>query len=267
MLAARLPVDSAIGKPRRRGTDQQMAAALELHEVRGLRDFDEHALRRIREFLLLAATTTPVARRSRLRCRQIVGEGGNLGFSQLGRVEYALAGGRLNTDFIDNSGGVNCSDLEVNIKILLELAANRRNLKRKARDHLLARMTDEVASLVLRNNYLQAQALSALEARAAIVVGDGGAGTAERIDALVIADLSQGVPEAVGMAPTDCMVKRFDCESHAPCCQIMALSWSVMRVRWKVPPAAGGAPANYNARHVRIRVEAGGANHFPGRKT
>jgi glutamate dehydrogenase len=100
-----------------------------------------------------------------LRCK-VVGEGGNLGLSQLGRVEYALQGGRLNTDFIDNSGGVNCSDLEVNIKILLRLAEQRRGLKRAARDRLLARMTTDVAALVLRNNYLQGQALSTLEARA-----------------------------------------------------------------------------------------------------
>jgi len=100
-----------------------------------------------------------------LRCR-VVGEGGNLGFTQLGRVEYALNGGRINTDFIDNSGGVNCSDLEVNIKILLRLAADRRGLKRAVRDRLLASMTEDVAALVLRNNYLQTQAISALEARA-----------------------------------------------------------------------------------------------------
>ena len=54
-----------------------------------------------------------------LRCK-VVGEGGNLGFSQLGRIEYALRGGRINTDFVDNSGGVDCSDHEVNIKILLD---------------------------------------------------------------------------------------------------------------------------------------------------
>ena len=99
-----------------------------------------------------------------LRCK-VVGEGGNLGLSQLGRVEYALRRGRLNTDFIDNSGGVNCSDLEVNIKILLALAEQRKGLKRAARDRLLARMTPDVAALVLRNNYLQGQAISTLEAR------------------------------------------------------------------------------------------------------
>ena len=99
-----------------------------------------------------------------LRCK-VVGEGGNLGLSQLGRIEFALGGGRINTDFIDNSGGVNCSDVEVNIKILLRLAEQQRGLKRAARDRLLARMTDEVAIHVLRNNYLQSQAISTLEGR------------------------------------------------------------------------------------------------------
>jgi glutamate dehydrogenase len=97
-----------------------------------------------------------------LRCR-VVGEGGNLGMSQKGRVEYALAGGRLNTDFIDNSGGVNCSDVEVNIKVLLSRAVNSRRLARKARDRLLSRMTGEVGELVLRGNYMQGQALSVAE--------------------------------------------------------------------------------------------------------
>lgn len=101
-----------------------------------------------------------------LRCR-VVGEGGNLGLSQRGRVEFALHGGRLNTDFIDNSGGVNCSDVEVNTKILLGEAVRTRRLRRADRDRLLARMTDEVAELVLRNNYLQGQALSVTESRAA----------------------------------------------------------------------------------------------------
>ncbi len=100
-----------------------------------------------------------------LRCR-VVGEGGNLGLSQRGRIEYALSGGRVNTDFIDNSGGVNCSDVEVNIKILLNTAMQRERLKRARRDELLARMTGEVASLVLRGNYLQSQALSTIEAHA-----------------------------------------------------------------------------------------------------
>jgi glutamate dehydrogenase len=95
-----------------------------------------------------------------LRCR-VVGEGGNLGFTQRGRIEYALAGGRINTDFIDNSGGVDCSDREVNIKILLAAAG----LTGPERDKLLADMTDEVASLVLRDNYDQAWALGIARAQ------------------------------------------------------------------------------------------------------
>jgi glutamate dehydrogenase len=97
---------------------------------------------------------------------KVVGEGGNLGLSQRGRVEYALAGGRLNTDFIDNSAGVNTSDVEVNIKILLNPLVQAGKLTRGERNRLLARMTNEVAALVLRNNYLQSQAISTLELHA-----------------------------------------------------------------------------------------------------
>ncbi|HTG76682.1 MAG TPA: NAD-glutamate dehydrogenase [Steroidobacteraceae bacterium] len=106
-----------------------------------------------------------------LRCR-VVGEGGNLGLSQLGRIEYAQGGGRINTDFVDNSGGVDCSDHEVNIKILLDVAQRRRKLRRPARDRLLAEMTEEVAALVLRDNYLQSQAISLQQAKAADRLGE-----------------------------------------------------------------------------------------------
>lgn len=90
----------------------------------------------------------------------VVGEGGNLGFTQKGRIEYARAGGRLNTDAIDNSAGVDCSDHEVNIKIALTSAEQAGTLTRKKRDALLASMTDEVGELVLNDNRLQNQALS-----------------------------------------------------------------------------------------------------------
>jgi glutamate dehydrogenase len=100
-----------------------------------------------------------------LRCR-VVGEGGNLGLSQRGRIEYASAGGRINTDFIDNSGGVNCSDVEVNLKILFSQLMESGGLTLPARNRLLARMTNEVGELVLRNNYLQCLAISTLQARA-----------------------------------------------------------------------------------------------------
>ena len=89
-----------------------------------------------------------------LRCR-VVGEGGNLGFTQAARVEYAQANGLVNTDAIDNSGGVDCSDHEVNIKILLDGAVRAGSLDPGERSALLHSMTEEVAEQVLRNNYLQ----------------------------------------------------------------------------------------------------------------
>jgi len=98
---------------------------------------------------------------------KVIGEGGNLGFTQRGRVEYALGGGRINTDFIDNSAGVNTSDVEVNLKILTNRLESRGRLTRKNRNRLLSGLTDEVAELVLRNNYLQSQAISTLQWQAA----------------------------------------------------------------------------------------------------
>ncbi|NJN46560.1 MAG: NAD-glutamate dehydrogenase, partial [Candidatus Competibacteraceae bacterium] len=106
-----------------------------------------------------------------LRCK-VVGEGGNLGFTQLGRIEYARQGGRILTDAIDNSGGVNCSDHEVNIKILLNHVVSNGDMTEKQRNQLLAEMTDEVADLVLRQNYLQPQAISMTYSRAAESLGD-----------------------------------------------------------------------------------------------
>ena len=103
---------------------------------------------------------------AQLRCR-VVGEGGNLGLSQRGRIEYAAAGGHINTDFIDNSAGVNCSDVEVNLKILLNPLMASGRLPQSRRNALFASMTDEVAQLVLRNNYLQSLAISTIQARAA----------------------------------------------------------------------------------------------------
>jgi len=101
---------------------------------------------------------------SELKCK-VVGEGGNLGLTQKARIQFALAGGKINTDFIDNSAGVDSSDREVNIKILLGAAEKERGLSRKQRNKLLAEMTDDVARFVLRNNYLQTQAISMMEAR------------------------------------------------------------------------------------------------------
>ena len=94
---------------------------------------------------------------------KVVAEGGNLGFTQRARVEYAMAGGRINTDFIDNSAGVDTSDHEVNIKILLNAQVQAGELTVKHRDRVLEEMTGDVAALVLRHNYQQALAVSVAE--------------------------------------------------------------------------------------------------------
>ncbi|CAN5330563.1 NAD-glutamate dehydrogenase [soil metagenome] len=100
----------------------------------------------------------------RVRC---IGEGGNLGLTQLGRIAYARTGGRVNTDFIDNSAGVDTSDHEVNIKVLLDRVVASGDLTGKQRNAVLATMTDEVAALVLRDNYEQNVALGNAAANAA----------------------------------------------------------------------------------------------------
>jgi glutamate dehydrogenase len=94
---------------------------------------------------------------------KVIGEGANLGVTQAGRIAFSLAGGRINTDFIDNSAGVDCSDNEVNIKIALAAVTASGKLTPKKRNTLLAAMTDEVAAIVLEDNRLQALALSVAE--------------------------------------------------------------------------------------------------------
>lgn len=106
---------------------------------------------------------------------KVIGEGANLGCTQLGRIEYAQTGGAINTDAVDNSAGVDCSDHEVNIKIALGPEVRAGDLPRKQRDKLLASMTDEVAELVLRDNYQQTLAIS-LEASLAHRLLDSHAG-------------------------------------------------------------------------------------------
>ena len=94
-----------------------------------------------------------------LRCK-VIGEGGNLGFTQKGRIEFAFNGGRINSDAMDNSAGVDCSDHEVNIKIALIAAMRAKKLTIEARNKFLEKMTDEVGNLVLSDNRLQTQAIS-----------------------------------------------------------------------------------------------------------
>ncbi|GGK69757.1 NAD-glutamate dehydrogenase [Amphritea balenae] len=106
-----------------------------------------------------------------LRCR-VIGEGGNLGITQEARMEYARHFGRANTDFIDNAAGVDCSDHEVNIKILLNGIVADGDLTSKQRNQLLQKMTEDVARLVLKNNYRQVQAISLEQIRAVDAMGE-----------------------------------------------------------------------------------------------
>jgi glutamate dehydrogenase len=106
-----------------------------------------------------------------LRAR-VIGEGGNLGMTQLGRVEYNLNGGASNTDFIDNAAGVDCSDHEVNIKILLNEIVAAGDMTGKQRNILLAEMTEAISNLVLGNNYKQTQALSLAQRQASERIGE-----------------------------------------------------------------------------------------------
>ena len=101
-----------------------------------------------------------------LRCK-VIGEGANLGATHLGRIEFAQTGGRLNTDAIDNSAGVDCSDHEVNIKILLGAVVANGDMTNKQRDKLLERMTDEVAELVLWDNYRQSGTITVTQSMGA----------------------------------------------------------------------------------------------------
>ena len=103
---------------------------------------------------------------SQLRCK-VIGEGGNLGCTQLGRIEFTQRGGMMYTDAIDNSAGVDCSDHEVNIKILSDSIVKNGDMTQKQRDALLASMTDEVAMLVLHDNYLQTQCINITHSQAA----------------------------------------------------------------------------------------------------
>jgi glutamate dehydrogenase len=127
---------------------------------------------------------------------KVVGEGGNLGLTQRGRIEFARAGGRINTDAIDNSAGVDCSDHEVNIKILLDRLVAAGELGRADRDALLAEMTDEVGELVLADNRDQNAVLGIARAHAAPMVN---------VHARLVADLTarRGLDRALEVLPDD----------------------------------------------------------------
>ncbi|MFC5993011.1 NAD-glutamate dehydrogenase [Pseudonocardia hispaniensis] len=131
---------------------------------------------------------------------KVVAEGGNLGFTQRGRIEFARAGGKINTDAIDNSAGVDCSDHEVNIKILLDRLVAAGELDREARARLLADMTDEVAELVLGDNRDQNAALGIARANAPDMIGVHARLTAELVARRGLDRELEVLPDADGFA-------------------------------------------------------------------
>ncbi|KPF64095.1 NAD-glutamate dehydrogenase [Porphyrobacter sp. AAP60] len=133
---------------------------------------------------------------------RVIGEGANLGTTQAGRIAFSLAGGRINTDFIDNSAGVDCSDNEVNIKIALAAATASGKLSEKKRNTLLAAMTDEVAAIVLEDNRLQALALSVAES--------GGAGASSAYVRLIerLEEVSDFDRRTEGLADGETFLRR-----------------------------------------------------------
>jgi glutamate dehydrogenase len=131
---------------------------------------------------------------------KVVGEGANLGLTQAGRIEYALAGGRIDTDAIDNSAGVDTSDHEVNIKILTGMLERTGELNRKRRDTLLQSMTDDVAVHVLAHNYDQTLALSLMQMDAAGEMAPYAQFMAELVSAGRLDLNVEGLPDAAGMA-------------------------------------------------------------------
>ncbi len=133
---------------------------------------------------------------------KVIGEGANLSTTQAGRIEFAAAGGRINTDFIDNSAGVDCSDNEVNIKIALNREMNEGDLQFEDRNQLLAEMTDDVAALVLEDNRLQTLALSFME-------NDGPVALPSYVRVIEILEASGRLDRAVeGLAANDELLRR-----------------------------------------------------------
>ncbi|MBW0116006.1 NAD-glutamate dehydrogenase [Pseudonocardia sp. KRD-169] len=131
---------------------------------------------------------------------KVVGEGGNLGLTQKGRIEFARAGGKINTDAIDNSAGVDCSDHEVNIKILLDRLVAAGELEKGARNAVLVEMTDEVSELVLADNRDQNAVLGIARAHAADMTGVHGRLTADLVERYGLVRTLEVLPDAAGFA-------------------------------------------------------------------
>jgi glutamate dehydrogenase len=199
-----------------------------------------------------------------LRC-EVVGEGGNLGFTQRARIDFALRGGRINTDALDNSGGVDMSDHEVNLKILLAPAVASGRLSARARNELLSDLTDEVARLVLDDNRSQGLAVSLDQLR----VEEGSDDFRDLMLALErTGDLDRA---AEGLPTTDVLAERAErgqSLTRPELCVLLAyskmfLKTSLLRGRLPDDPAAGSYLAGY---FPPMAVQAAGEGALTGHR-
>ncbi|GDY32341.1 NAD-glutamate dehydrogenase [Gandjariella thermophila] len=166
---------------------------------------------------------------------KVVGEGGNLGLTQRGRIEFARAGGRVNTDALDNSAGVDCSDHEVNIKIMLDHLVTEGRLGTDERNKLLTEMTDEVADLVLADNYAQNKVLGVARAHAAAMLP---------VHARLVADLEErgGLDRRLESLPTAAQFKELEKAGHGLTSPELATLLAHVKLRLKDEALASDLP-------------------------
>ena len=199
-------------------------------------------------------------RRADLRVK-VVGEGGNLGVTQLGRIEFARAGGRINTDAIDNSAGVDTSDHEVNIKIALQYRMERGDLDEAGRLGLLTSMTDEVADLVLADNRGQNRVLGASRLHAPVMLSVH----ARLIDAMVEAGR---LDRALEFLPSHAQISARLAAGEGLAGPELARAAGVRQVRvWRAAMLDSGAPGRPGLRGAAARVlPAADAGRLAGRR-
>jgi glutamate dehydrogenase len=197
-----------------------------------------------------------------LRVR-VVGEGGNLGLTQLGRIEFARAGGKINTDAIDNSAGVDCSDHEVNIKILLDRLVVAGELDRGARNAVLVEMTDEVSELVLADNRDQNAVLGIARAHAPSMVSVHGRLTADLVARHGLVRKLEVLPDEAGFAALEAAGQGLSSPELSTLLAHTKLDLTAQVLATDLPDAAAfaGRLPEYFPRAVRERFPAAVAGH------
>ncbi len=194
---------------------------------------------------------------------KVVGEGGNLGLTQKGRIEFARAGGKINTDAIDNSAGVDCSDHEVNIKILLDRLVAAGELARADRNVVLAEMTDEVAELVLADNRDQNAVLGIARAHAPQMVSVHGRLTTDLVARHGLVRELEVLPDDAGFAALEAAGQGLSSPELATLLAHTKLDLTAQVLATDLPdvPAFAGRLPEYFPRAVRQRFPAAVTGH------